>query len=150
MVILEGGRVAAAGPVTEVFAREAAGSEIGGILAATIRDADAGDGLTRLDHPAGMVFVPRLGRPAGSALRLVIRARDVSLAVGEPGRLSIRNRLAATVTALGPDEDDVVVTLDAAGTPLRARVTRAAARELGLAPGLAVTALVKAVALDER
>ena len=32
------------------------------------------------------------------AVRLRIRARDVAIAVGEPGRLSIRNRLAATVT----------------------------------------------------
>lgn len=150
VVLLERGRVTASGSVNEVFAHEAAASEIGGVVTARIREADAGDGLTRLDHPAGMIFVSALGKPAGETLRLVIHARDISLAVGEVGLLSIRNRLAAQVTALTAAEEDVVVMLDAAGTPLRARITRAAARALGLAPGLAVTALVKAVALDER
>jgi molybdate transport system ATP-binding protein len=82
-------------------------------------------------------------------VRLRVRARDVALAVGEPGRLSIRNRLAAIVMEIGGGDGQAVdVRLDVGGDTLMARVTRAAVADLGLAPGSAVTALIKATAFD--
>jgi molybdate transport system ATP-binding protein len=51
------------------------------------------------------------------------------------------------VTREGPYIDVVV---DASGTHLHALVTRESCARLGLAPGLAVIALIKAVALDSR
>ena len=82
-------------------------------------------------------------------MRLRVRARDVALGVGDPGRLSIRNRLAATVAeiAFGPPPL-VEVRLDIAGDPLVANITADAMRELGLAVGQPVVALIKSVALD--
>ncbi len=150
VVILDGGRVAASGPVGSVFAELAADSETGAVLTATILRDDPEDGVTLLDHPAGTLSLPLLGRPTGTRVRVHVRAREVAIAVGEPGLISIRNRLAARIVALADQLGDVVVTLDVGGEPMLARVTRGAARELGLAPGLAVTALIKAVALDER
>lgn len=82
-------------------------------------------------------------------MRLRLRARDIALAVGDPGRLSIRNRLAATVVEIaGTAPPFVEVRLDIAGDPLIASITRDAARALDLRPGLAVTALIKSSALD--
>ncbi len=73
--------------------------------------------------------VPQLHQPVGSEVRLRVRARDVALAVGDPGRLSIRNRLAATVTAIAAGPPPMVeVGLDAGGMPLIASITREAAR----------------------
>jgi molybdate transport system ATP-binding protein len=57
--------------------------------------------------------------------------------------LSARNVLPATVARLDPRGTLVLATLDA-GFPLRALVTRQAVAELGLAPGTAVGAAVKA------
>ena len=53
--------------------------------------------MTLLDHPAGRLWVPLVDAPSGTPIRVRVRGRDVSIAVGEPGNLSIRNRLAATV-----------------------------------------------------
>jgi molybdate transport system ATP-binding protein len=153
VVRIEGGRVAASGPVGEIFAAIDADGEFeaGAILTATVSGEPERDGLTRLDHPAGRLLVPHVGKPAGSRVRLRIRSRDVTLAVGEPGLLSVRNRLAATIVEIAEHSPpDVAVRLDIGGEPLVARITRDAARELELAPGQAVTVLVKAVALDER
>ena len=82
-------------------------------------------------------------------MRLRIRARDVAIAVGEPGRLSIRNRLAATVTGIAAAEPPMVeVQLDAGGDPVIASVTEEAALSLGLRPGMPVVALIKSAAFD--
>jgi len=93
--------------------------------------------------------LPLLGDPPGSIVRLRLRARDIALAVGEPGRLSIRNLLAATVVEIVEAAPPFVeVRLDIAGDPLIASITHDAARALGLRPGLPVTALIKSSALD--
>lgn len=153
VVLIDAGRIATIGPVGDVFAFLEAGSdwEAGAVLTATIVAHDEADGVTRLDHPAGRLLVPHIGQPVGRRVRVRVRARDVTLAVGEPGLLSVRNRLAARIVEIGAQPSpDVAIRLDVGGEPMVARVTRAAVRELGLVPGLAVTALVKAVALDER
>jgi molybdate transport system ATP-binding protein len=75
----------------------------------------------------------------------------VALAVGEPGLLSIRNRLGGTVTALAGGPPPIVhVRLDLAGEALLARITMDAARALDLRQGQRVTALVKSVAFEAR
>jgi molybdate transport system ATP-binding protein len=82
-------------------------------------------------------------------VRLRIRARDVAVAVGEPGRLSIRNRLAATVTSIAHDRQPMVeVRLDAGGDTVIASITDEAALSLGLRPGMPVVALIKSAAFD--
>ena len=82
-------------------------------------------------------------------MRLRVRARDVALAVGDPGLISIRNRLDATVTdiAAGPGAA-VEVQLDAGGQVLVARITRDAAKALDIAVGQPVVALIKSAAFD--
>lgn len=151
VALIDNGRVAALGPVGEVFAHLEAVSdwEDGAVLEAIVVAQDQAAGVTRLEHPAGPLTVPHIDIAVGGRARVRVRARDVVLAVGEPGRLSVRNRLAARVVAMAEGEGaEVGVRLDAGGSPMLARVTRDAVRELELAPGVAVTALVKAVALD--
>ncbi|MCX5495138.1 molybdenum ABC transporter ATP-binding protein [Kaistia dalseonensis] len=153
VVLIDGGRVAAIGPVGQVFAHlDGAGDwDVGAVLTARIVEQDEAGGVTRLDHPAGRLTVQKITGQIGDAVRVRIRDRDVTLAIGEPGRLSVRNRLAGTIVALDEKPGhDVAVRLDLAGAPMIARVTREAADELGLRSGLPVTALIKAVALDGR
>ena len=59
-------------------------------------------------------------------------------------KLSARNQIPATVTAVTFGEATANVVLDAGGTRLVASITVEAARELGLAVGSQVTAIVKA------
>jgi molybdate transport system ATP-binding protein len=73
----------------------------------------------------------------------------VALATGDVGSLSIRNRLQASIVEIGDAHGGVrEVRLDAGGEALLARVTAEAVEELNLRPGLAVTALIKSVALE--
>jgi molybdopterin-binding protein len=59
-------------------------------------------------------------------------------------RLSARNQIPATVTAVTAGEAIANVELDAGGIRLVASITVEAARELGLAAGSRVTAVIKA------
>lgn len=65
--------------------------------------------------------------------------------------LSIRNQLPGTVTSVTPGEvmATVKVRLDA-GQEITAAVTLEAVRELGLAPGSAVRALIKSTEVSSR
>jgi molybdate transport system ATP-binding protein len=119
------------------------------VLTATVKANDAAEGVTRLDHPAGTIVLPLTHEAIGARVRVRVRARDVAIAIGEPGRISIRNRLAATIAEIAPMPSGAVdVRLDAGGEPLVARITQDAAHELELTPGKTVTALIKSAALD--
>ena len=59
-------------------------------------------------------------------------------------RLSARNQIPATVISINSGEAIANVELDAAGVRLVASITVEAARQLGLAEGSKVTAVIKA------
>jgi molybdopterin-binding protein len=59
-------------------------------------------------------------------------------------KISARNQIPATVTGIVHGEATANVELDAGGVRLVASITTEAARELGLAVGSEVTAIVKA------
>jgi molybdopterin-binding protein len=59
-------------------------------------------------------------------------------------RLSARNQIPATVTAITQGEATANIELDAGGSRLVASITVEAAKELKLAPGSQVTAIIKA------
>lgn len=87
--------------------------------------------------------VRELGIEVGSAVRVLAKATEVSLATGPVEGLSIRNRLTGTLTeiVLGAALANVKVAVDDA--ELTAVITREAVEELGLTPGTGVTALIK-------
>ena len=58
--------------------------------------------------------------------------------------ISARNRIEGTITAITYGEAIANVVVDANGTRLVASITAEAARELGLAEGSTVTAIIKA------
>jgi molybdate transport system ATP-binding protein len=152
VVLLDAGRVAVVGAVSDVLSRVDL-APLAEIEPATILTGTAIAGApaetAAIDHPGGRILVPGLAAAPGSVVRLRVRARDVALAVGDPGRISIRNRLPATVTAMMPGPPPSVdIHLAIGGETLVARVTREAVDDLDLRPGAAVTALVKAVAVE--
>ena len=75
-------------------------------------------------------------------------ASDVMIARGEIGGLSARNRLPARVAELVPRAGRVFVALELADQRLWAEVTDDAVNDLGLAPGVSVTCLIKSAALQ--
>jgi molybdopterin-binding protein len=59
-------------------------------------------------------------------------------------KLSARNQIPATVTGITAGEATANIELDACGSRLVASITVEAAKELGLAPGSEVVAIIKA------
>jgi molybdate transport system ATP-binding protein len=158
LVLLSEGHVAAVGSVASLTSRLdlrplTGRYEAGAVIQAAVARQDAGDGLSELAFPGGRIVVPRVDLPHGTPVRARIRARDVSLALAAPEDISILNIFAGRIVEIADEAGaQVDVSLDI-GTPaapvaLWARVTARSARHLGLAPGMPVVALVKAVALD--
>ena len=174
VVVLEEGKVAAAGPPEAVLGatRRADDPRFGrvSIIAATAGAYDEAFELTPLVHPAGTLWLAGRTGAQGTPVRVIVRATDVALAPADPapagsgrtdlgrtdlgrtdlGKTTIRSALAGRIVALEPDGALCAVTLslDGGGT-LVALVTRMALHDLGLAEGTPVRALVKTVALDE-
>ncbi|WP_121745807.1 TOBE domain-containing protein [Streptomyces sp. E2N166] len=84
-----------------------------------------------------------LSLTAGTEVRALVKATEVSVATGRVEGLSIRNRLAGTVTALTTGDAMASVRVAVEGAELTAAVTREAADDLGLSVGVPVVALVK-------
>jgi molybdate transport system ATP-binding protein len=154
VVLIDAGRVTATGPAQEVLSDPAAAAglglrEAGAILTARVAAHEA-DGLSRLDCAAGPLWLPRVQAQPGRTIRLRILAQDVMLALTAPQGISALNILPATVTALhsGPGPGSLV-RLALGGDTLLARVTQRSAAALGLAPGLPVFAVLKAVSVAQ-
>jgi molybdate transport system ATP-binding protein len=85
----------------------------------------------------------------GDAVRIRVRARDVTLALSEPVEISTRNVIACEIVEVKIEDGAYAeVLLVAAGQYLRARITRKSAVELGLAPERKVFALIKSIAVE--
>ncbi|MGZ5182720.1 MAG: molybdenum ABC transporter ATP-binding protein [Ramlibacter sp.] len=152
LVLLEGGRVAASGPLTETLARldlPSTFADDAGVVVHAVLEGHEDDGLSRLSFAGGVLYVGHRPEPIGSRLRCRIQARDVSLSLARPTGSSILNLLPATVTAMAPAnaQGQVTVRLQLGGVPLLARITERSRRELAIAEGSQVWVQIKAVAL---
>ena len=110
------------------------------------------DHLSALGFAGGQLLLPTTpalaSRPLGSAVRLTIAARDVSLSLQPLAHTSLLNSLPATITGLREDGPGQVLAALAVGeSQLLAHISQRSARQLALAPGQAVFAHIKGVAL---
>ena len=154
VVLVSAGEVAAIGAAEEVLGRpdlRTSAFEGGAVIDARVVEQDMQYDLATLAFDGGTLTVTNVDALIGEPVRVRIRARDVSIALERPQRISIQNVLGGRIAAVGDERSGVVdVSIGVGATTLRSRITARAARQLGLAPGLAVYALVKAVSLDRR
>jgi molybdate transport system ATP-binding protein len=154
MVVLDAGRVVASGPTAQILQRldllpEEDQGEGGAILDMRVASRDPAFGMATLASGLGEIHVAGLDAGVGSNVRLRIRARDVLVATERPQGLSALNILPGTVLAVGAGDGPFAdVRIDCNGQTVTARITRHSASLLGLAPGLAVFAVVKSVTFD--
>lgn len=153
LVLVEAGRVVAAGPIAALAADArlpmAARADAGAVFDATVEAHEAARGLTRIAFAGGGLLAPILDAAPGSRIRLRIPAREVALATERPRAISLHNVLPGTVAAIGPGPGPGLATVSVriGGAVLPAQVTLDAVARLGLADGSAVFALVKSVAI---
>ena len=152
LVLLDAGKVTAHGStaalLTQLDLPLAHGDTAGAVLSVTVIGHNPDDHLSTTGFSGGQLIVPQQAAVVGQTLRIRVKARDVSLTLQKQTDTSILNILSATVIALSPDgPGQVIVALDAGGCSLLARVTTRSAQALGLAPGLALYAQIKGVAI---
>ena len=155
VVLMEAGRAVASGPVGELLSRLdlplPPGEDAGVVLQGAVGERDAQWHLARLDVSGAAFWTRDPALPVGHRIRLRVLARDVSLSLLPQPDSSIVNQIPATVEAIADDThpSQLLVRLRTrpGDTALLARVTRRSAQALSLAPGLAVWAMVKSVAL---
>jgi molybdate transport system ATP-binding protein len=157
VVKMEKGRVVGVGAPAEVLSPTRVATSIErfeavSILTGRIAAVDPAYDVTTIAHPAGSIVVPgRLG-PIGGMQRLTVGATEVTLARARGSETSVRTALVGRiekVTADGGPFALVTLALDG-GEKLHAYVTRLGFDALGLSVGDPVSALIKAVSIDER
>ena len=155
IVLLSNGRALASGPIGQTLARLdlplAMGDDAGVVIEGRVSAYDADYQLLSLQLPNTTldIRVPHTPLDVGQALRCKVQARDVSLSLDNAGHSSILNRLPVTVVSeMNADNAaHVLIRLDAAGTPLLARITRYSRDQLNVHPGQQLWAQIKAVAV---
>lgn len=156
MVLMDRGRVVAAGTVVDLMARLdlfplTGRYEAGAVVETRVAEHDHANGLSRLIFRGGELIVPRIALPVGSDVRVRIRSRDVMLALVPPQMTSAHNILRATVTAIRREESAFAeIQVGIGPTRLIARITRHSADRMGLAPGREVYVILKSISVDRR
>ncbi len=148
VVVMDAGQVTASSPIAEIGTTPLGSGLAASVLECTRSNYLDGYDLTELIVGDDRIYL-RGNVPAETTpVRLLIHARDISIATGTVENLSLLNRLKARVVQLDDDGAGVcLVHLDCHGQPLLARITRLSAEHLDLEVGHEVTALIKTVAL---
>ncbi len=154
VVLLRAGQVLGQGALASVSRLPAlwglvGADALGAVLEGRIEAVDASSGLAKLAVGGGSLSVPAMDLAPGQQVRVQLLARDLVLSLEPPHRLSVRNALEGSITALAaPDAHTRLVEIDAGGgAQVMAQVTASASRELELAVGRRLWVLVKSVSL---
>lgn len=154
LILMQAGRVLAAGPLGELqsdpklplaTARDAAVN-----LDTVVESYDASYGLVALSIGGGRLLVPSPPAEAGTRQRIRIAAGDVSLARDAPRESSILNALPVRIVSASPlnaSEMLTVLALRGGEARLLSRLTRRSWDQLQLAEGVDLFAQIKGVAL---
>ena len=155
LVLLDAGRVVAAGPVAELSSRAdlalAARDDAASVFDAVVAEHHPARRLSLLRAGTMELWVPLVAAQVGQAMRVRIPAREIILATEAPEAISLHNIIPGVVRTIHEDSarHAALVEIDA-GAVLLARVTPDAVTRLGLRPGGKVLALVKSMAVDVR
>lgn len=153
LVVMEGGRVLANGPLTETLARldlpMRRDEDAGVVIETTVTEIDSRWHLVRADFPGGSLWARDPNSHLGQRLRMRVLARDVSLALQPHDDTSILNSLPARVSEIADGGHPAVrlVRVEVGETPLLVRLTARSVDVLGLNTGQQVWAQVKSVAV---
>jgi len=148
--VIIGGKLAQVGSTSDIF-YQPNGSEIARfvgidtVLHGVVQENDGGHAAIRV----GNTLVEAITTiPAGRRVALYIRPEEVTLMPPDaaPGKTSVRNHLAGTITRMIPYGPFIRVIVDC-GSPLAVLITKRSCEELGFLPGSAVIAGIKATSI---
>ncbi|WP_297730363.1 molybdenum ABC transporter ATP-binding protein [uncultured Maricaulis sp.] len=153
VIVLEAGRVIGEGRAEDVLAAPGllpgGDSGVASILGGRVRTRHA-DGVTEVEVGGLPLFLSGIGLPAGTTVRLRVRASDVMISLTRPEGLSALNIIPGIVERVMPgDGSGAIVRLRAAAGTILARLTRRSIRALNLSEGTACHAVIKSLAIAE-
>lgn len=155
LVLMDGGRALASGPLTETMARLdlplRQDEDAGVVIEASVAEVDSNWHLVRAEFSGGSLWARDPGVPLGQKMRVRVFARDVSVSLDHNDDTSILNSLPAVVSEMAAGDHPAVrlVKLMVGDTPLLARLTARSVAGLELEIGKKVWVQVKSVALIE-
>ena len=157
VVVLENGRVVDAGPTRETLDKSLLGplssltTPVNLVRVSQVRHADGHwegiVGKQTLSFTASTASITASSNTLGGEALVQFRPSDVSLTRGILAGVSIRNQLRGTVRQVVLVGDRAFVSLDI-GEPVWAEVVHEVLRELAIEPGVELTCLVKAAAVQ--
>ncbi|MCS3430916.1 molybdenum ABC transporter ATP-binding protein ModC [Klebsiella sp. BIGb0407] len=152
VLILDGGNVKAFGDLEEVWSSSVMHpwlpqEQQSSILNVQVVEHHPHYAMTALALDGQHLWVNKLDKPPRSALRIRIKASDISLALEPPVKSSIRNVLRVRVAECLDEKGQVDVRLEAGSRILWARISPWARDELAVKPGLWLYAQIKSVAI---
>jgi len=151
--VLENGRLVAQGTPVGVLKRPRAlgvANLVGvdNLLRLPVVSHDEPGGVTLLGLGEDLLLAaPFCDAAPGTRVDVGVYADEVLLCLAPPAGISARNALPCELLAIDAVGHEVLAALRVGDTALRARITPAAARELGLAAGARVVAVVKTAAI---
>ena len=122
------------------------------VLEATITGIESSNHLSLVDlqvqgDPVAVVIVETEDTAdylkAGNRVAVTFKETEVALSRDPSVSISLRNRFSCTVVRINEGRILTAIDVDYKGTPIQSIMTTRSARELSLAPGDKVTALVK-------
>lgn len=152
LVVLNQGKVAAQGPLSEVITQLDLSSELGSnrgvVLHCKVAEANEKWGLVKVNFKGGMLWVKAQNDSIGDSVRVRVLASDVSIALSNHKDSSILNRLQATVAEISKDSGAMaLLKLKVGEDVLLARLSNRSVEELKLQIGSSVWAQIKSVAV---
>lgn len=152
LVVLNQGKVAAQGPLSEVITQLDLSAELGSnrgvVLHCKVAEGNEKWGLVKVNFKGGMLWVKAQNDSIGDSVRVRVLASDVSIALSNHKDSSILNRLHATVAEISKDSGAMaLLKLKVGEDVLLARLSNRSVEELKLQIGSAVWAQIKSVAV---
>ncbi len=151
LVMLGEGKVVTQGPLASVLTDPtsglASGSEACSYLDTTVTHPPDEDGLSQLALDTTSLWLPAESSTVGDKVRILVKARDVSLVMEPASVSSILNVVPAVVEELWQDGPArMMVRLQLEKGLLLAAITKRSATHMGLVPGRKVFAQIKSMA----
>lgn len=152
ILFIEQGKILAMGTLIDLLTRLdlplSHAHEAGTVIEGKVIEHDELFHLTTVEFTGGRLSIPREHLPIGHVVRVVIIAKDVSLALENEVRSSILNVFQAIILEIVEDAPgQLTVKVDVQGTFLLAKLTKKSAVLLNLQQGMSVYVRVKSVAL---
>lgn len=152
ILIIEKGKLIGSGALLEMLTRLdlplTHSYEAGVVIEAKVVEHDEKFHLTYLEFSGGRLSLGGEDLPLGAMVRVVLNARDVSLALENEVHSSILNIFQAIVLEIVEESPgQLMVKLDVKGALLLARITKKSGVLLNLQRGMKIYARVKSVAL---